>query len=140
MAKENRDWGYDRIVGALANLGYKVCDQTVGNVLQRHALPPAPERKRTTTWAAFIRIHLALLAGADFFTAEVLTLRGLVTYYVLLFIPLGQKIEAIEGIVPARHSLVGRRAATGLMQQRIADLAISVIGLLRITLAKTGAA
>jgi hypothetical protein len=37
---------------------------------------------------------------------------------------LGQKIEAIEGIVPARHSLVGRCAATGLMQQRIADLAI----------------
>jgi len=38
MAKENHDWGYDRIVGALANLGYKVCDQTVGNVLQRHGL------------------------------------------------------------------------------------------------------
>src|SRR5467141_4624129 len=35
MARENRDWGYDRIVGALANLGYKVCDQTVGNVLPR---------------------------------------------------------------------------------------------------------
>ena len=88
MAKENRDWGYDRIAGALANLGYKVCDQTVGNVLQRHALPPAPERKRTTTWPAFIRIHLALLAGTDFLTAEVLTLRGLVTYYVLFFIHL----------------------------------------------------
>jgi putative transposase len=42
MAKENCDWGYDRIAGALANLGYKVCDQTVGNVLQRHALPPRP--------------------------------------------------------------------------------------------------
>jgi hypothetical protein len=55
MAKENRDWGYDRIAGALANLGYEVCDQTVGNVLQRHALPPAPERKRTTPWPAFIR-------------------------------------------------------------------------------------
>ena len=41
---------------------------------------------------------------------------------------LGQKIEAIGGIVPARHSLVGRCAATGLMQQRIADLAISVLG------------
>src|SRR3989454_8304985 len=71
MAEENRDWGYDRIVGALANLEYKVCDQTVGNVLQRHGLPPAPERKRTTTWPAFIRIHLALLVGTDFFTAEV---------------------------------------------------------------------
>jgi len=55
MAEENRDWGYDRIVGALANLGHKVCDQTVGNILQRYGLPPAPERKRTTTWPAFIR-------------------------------------------------------------------------------------
>src|SRR3979409_1070035 len=36
MASENRDWGYDRIAGALANLGYKVSDQTVGNVLRRH--------------------------------------------------------------------------------------------------------
>jgi hypothetical protein len=62
MAEENRDWGYDRIAGALANLGYKLCDQTIGNVLQRHGLPPAPERKRTTTWSAFIRTHLALLA------------------------------------------------------------------------------
>jgi putative transposase len=98
MAQENHDWGYDRIVRALANLGYKVCDQTVGNVLQRHALPPAPERKRTTTWAAFIRIHLVLLAGTDFFTAEVLTLRGLVTYYVLFFIHLGSRRVDIGGI------------------------------------------
>ena len=81
MAKENRSWGYDRIVGALANLGYQVSDQTVGNVLRRHGIPPAPERKRTTTWAEFIRAHLAVLAGTDFFTVEVLTLRGLVTYY-----------------------------------------------------------
>jgi len=98
IAKENHDWGYDRIVGALSNLGYKVCDQTVGNVLQRHGLPPAPERKRTTTWSAFIRIHLALLAATDFFTAEVLTLRGLVTYYVLFFIHLNSRRVVIAGI------------------------------------------
>ena len=60
-----------------------ISDQTVGNILHRHALPPA--RKRTTIWPVFIRTHLALLAGTDFFTAEVLTLRGLVTYYVLFF-------------------------------------------------------
>jgi putative transposase len=70
MAQENRDWGYDRIAGALANLGYEVSDQTVGNVLQRHSIPPAPERKRTTTWPEFIRAHLAVLAGTDFFTVE----------------------------------------------------------------------
>jgi putative transposase len=83
MAEENPSWGYDRIVGALAKLGHKVSDQTVGNVLRRHSIPPAPERKHTTTWAAFIRAHLAVLAGTDFFTVEVLTLHGLVTYYVL---------------------------------------------------------
>ena len=48
MASENLDWGYDRIVGALANLGYVISDQTVGNILQRHGVPPAPERKYTT--------------------------------------------------------------------------------------------
>jgi putative transposase len=98
MAKENRSWGYDRIVGALANLGYRVSDQTVGNVLRRHGIPPAPERKRTTTWAEFIRAHLAVLAGTDFFTVEVLTLRGLVTYYILFFIHLESRRIDIAGI------------------------------------------
>jgi hypothetical protein len=43
-------------------------------------------------------------------------------------IPLGQKIEAVEGIVPVRLSLVARCAAIGLMQLRIADLPIFVLG------------
>ncbi len=98
LASENRSWGYDRIAGALSNLGYEVCDQTVGNVLPRHGLPPAPERKRTTPWADFIRTRLDLLAGTDFFTAEVLTLRGLVTYYVLFFIHLESRRVAIAGM------------------------------------------
>jgi hypothetical protein len=98
MASENRNWGYDRIAGALANLGFEISDQTVGNVLRRHGLPPAPERKRTTTWAAFIRTHLAVLAGIDFFTAEVLTCRGLVTYYVLFFIHLESRRVDIAGM------------------------------------------
>ena len=80
LARENSGWGYDRIVGALANLGHTVSDQTVGNILRRQGIAPAPERKRTTTWSQFIRSHMAVLAGTDFFTVEVLTWRGLVTY------------------------------------------------------------
>jgi len=76
----------------LADLGHEISDQTVDNVLRRHGLPPAPECKRTTMWAAFIRTHVALLAGTDFFTAEVLTLRGLVTYYVL-FLSISRAVE-----------------------------------------------
>src|SRR3974377_15793 len=52
---------------------------------RRPGIPPAPERKRSTTWAEFIRIHLALLAGTDISAAEVL-MRGLVACYVLFFI------------------------------------------------------
>ena len=74
FARENRGWGYDRIVGALANLGHAISDRTVGNILRRHNIAPAPERSRTTTWKEFIRSHMDVLAGADFFTVEVLTL------------------------------------------------------------------
>ena len=76
MAQENSGWGYDRIVGALANLGYLVSDQTVGNILKRHGIAPAPKRSHSTTWRNFISAHLAVLAGTDFFTVEVLTWRG----------------------------------------------------------------
>jgi len=71
LAQENRSWGYDRIVGVLGSLGHKVSDQTVGNVLKRHGVPPAPEREKTTTWREFIRSHMDVLAATDFFTAEV---------------------------------------------------------------------
>ena len=100
MAKENVDWGYDRIVGALANLGYTVSDQSVGNILRRNGIPPAPERKHITTWKDFIRAHLDVLAGTDFFTVAVLTLRGLVTYYLRFFIPLESRKVEISGLTP----------------------------------------
>ena len=100
MARENRSWGYDRIVGALANLGYTISDQTVGNVLKRHGLLLAPERKTTTTWTECIRTHMDVLVATDFFTAEVWTLGGLVTYYVLFFIHLGSRRIHVAGITP----------------------------------------
>src|SRR5438552_12640011 len=63
MARENPSWGYDRIVGALSNLGHKLSDQTVGNILRRHGIPPAPKRSQNTTWKDFIAAHMAVLAG-----------------------------------------------------------------------------
>jgi len=72
----------------LANLGHSVSDQTVGNVLKRYGIAPAPQRKHTTRWRDFIRAHMEVLAGTDFFTVEVFSLKGLVTNYVLFFIQL----------------------------------------------------
>jgi transposase len=76
MARENPGWGYDRIVGALANLGFLLSDQAVGNILRRHALSPAPKRKQAICWKDFIRSHMEVLVGTDFFTVEVLTLKA----------------------------------------------------------------
>ena len=101
LARENSGWGYDRIVGALANLGHQVSDQTVGNTLKRYGIAPAPQRKHKTTWKKFIRAPMAVLAGTDFFAVEVLTWRGLVTYYVLFFLHLETRRVTLAGIT--RH-------------------------------------
>jgi hypothetical protein len=82
LAKDNPSWGYDRIAGALHNLGNRLSDQTVGNILQRHGLGTAPERRKNTTWASFIRQHREMLWATDFFTTEIWTRWGLTTYYV----------------------------------------------------------
>ena len=100
IARENRSWGYDRIVGALANLGLTVSAQTVGNVLKRQSIAPAPERKTATTWKEFIRTHMDVLVATDFFTAEVWTKAGLVTYYVLFFIQLASRKVHVAGVTP----------------------------------------
>src|SRR5580765_6670919 len=98
MARENPSWGYDRIVGAMANLGHKVSDQTVGNILSRHDIPLVPKRKQTTSWKDFIRSHMAVMVGTDFFTVEVLTLKGLKTYYVLFFLHLESRRICLAGL------------------------------------------
>jgi putative transposase len=100
MARENPSWGYDRILGALANLGHRLSDQTVGNVLRRHGISPAPKRKQSISWKNFIRSHRDVLVGMDFFTTEVLTLKGLTTYYVLFFIHLETRRVNLAGFTP----------------------------------------
>jgi hypothetical protein len=101
MARENPGWGYDRIVGALANLGHRVSDQTVGNILRRYGIPPAPKRSQKTTWKDFTAAHMAVLTDVDFFTVEVLTWRGLATYYVLFLVQLETRRVTLAGIT--RH-------------------------------------
>lgn len=95
IAKENPGWGYDRIVGALANLGHGICATTVSEILARHGIPPAPRRR--STWARFIKSHHAVLAGADFFTTEVWTKLGLTTVYTLFAIRLATRRVEILG-------------------------------------------
>lgn len=81
MARENPSWGYDRIQGALANLGHEISDQTVGNILKDHGIEPASSRKCKVDWSTLLKAHWDVLASMDFTTLEVWTKGGLVTYY-----------------------------------------------------------
>lgn len=91
FAKENPDWGYGRIQGALANLGYEVSDTTVGNILRAKGIVPAPERGKQSNWKRFVRSHLSVMAVADFLTVEVWTLRGLVRFHVFFVMSLAKR-------------------------------------------------
>jgi hypothetical protein len=86
MARENRSWGYNRIVGALANLGYTISDQTVGNILKRHGIPPAPERQKTLSWREFICIHMTILGATEFFSSDAWSCIRLLVASVLSFL------------------------------------------------------
>ena len=100
FARENPSWGYDRIQGALANLGHMISDQTVGNILKEHGIEPAPERKRQTTWNTFIKAHWDVLAAIDFTTIEVWTKGGLVTYYLLFVMEVATRRVHFAGCTP----------------------------------------
>jgi putative transposase len=76
-------------------------DQTVGNILRRHGIPPARKRGGNTTWRDFITAHMAVMADADFFTVEMLTRRGRITYYVMFFLHVETRRLSLSGIT--RH-------------------------------------
>jgi putative transposase len=101
MAEDNATWGYRRIQGALANLGHHVDKITVRNILRRHHMDPAPQRRKGgMSWAQFLKMHWEVLAATDFFTVEVTTWHGLVTYYVLVVMELATRRVQVAGITP----------------------------------------
>ena len=98
MANANPSWGYTRIRGALAHVGHELGRNTIKRILADHGIEPAPERRRRTPWKTFLLAHWEAIAAADFFTVEVLTLHGLVRYYVFFVIELRTRRVEIAGI------------------------------------------
>jgi putative transposase len=98
MATENPTWGYTRIQGALKNLGHCIGRSTIGRILRAEGIPPG--RERPMTWRTFVQAHWSALLAADFFTTEVWTTRGLVTYYTAFVIELHSRRVHILGTTP----------------------------------------
>jgi hypothetical protein len=62
-------WGYDRIQGALKNLGHVIGPTTIRNILHRLGLEPAPLRKPRIGWKTFLKA-LVFALGPDAFTSR----------------------------------------------------------------------
>ena len=94
LARENARWGHRRIQGEVRKLGHALSASTVRAALRRHRVPPAPQRRRATTWRDFIRYHQDQLLACDFFTVETLFLK---TIHVLFFIEIGTRRVHLAG-------------------------------------------
>jgi putative transposase len=103
LAEENRSWGYKRISGELKKLGHNACPSYVREVLRRQGLPPVPNRKGLS-WKQFLQAHLEVTWATDFFTEEVWTMSGLLSFYVLFFLHLGSRRVWIAGATPRPHA------------------------------------
>ena len=98
MATENATWGYSRIQGELEDVGHRVGRSTIARILKAEGIQPAPDRP--TSWRTFLKGHWGQVAACDFFTTEVWTAKGLVTYYTLFVIDLKTRIVEIAGSTP----------------------------------------
>jgi putative transposase len=96
MAIDNPRWGYTRIQGALANLGFTVGRNTIKRILAENGIDPAG--RRPMSWKTFLKAHWGAIAATDFFTIEAVTWRGLVRYFVLFAIDLETRWIEIAGI------------------------------------------
>ena len=116
MATENPTWGYTRIQGALKNLGHQVGRSTIARILKAAGIPPS--RERPMTWRTFMRAHWPALLAADFFTTEVWTHCGLLTYYTAFVIELHSRRVHVIGSTPHPDNAFVVQAFRGLAGDR----------------------
>lgn len=115
LIQDNPTWGSNCIVGALANLGYTLSDVTIDNIRRRNGFASAPIRGKNPSCRRFLIAHWETLLAADFFTTEVLSWRGLRTYYSLFVIDLRSRAVHVCGTTLAPNGEWMKAAARPLV-------------------------
>jgi hypothetical protein len=82
LATENSTWGYRRIHGELARLGYQIGASTVWKILHTVGLDPS-SRRAGPTWAEFLHAQAHAILACDLFHIDTITLRRLYAFFVI---------------------------------------------------------
>jgi putative transposase len=98
LARENRTWGYVRIVGALSNLGIEISATSVETILEKNGLEPAPNRGKSPTWSEFIASHMDVLTSVDFTRIDIWCGGSLKTMYLLFFMEVATRKVHFAGM------------------------------------------
>jgi transposase len=82
LATENPTWGYRRIHGELAGLGYQIGASTVWKILHTAGIDPSPQRAGPT-WAQFLQAQAHAILACDLFHVDTISLSRLYAFFVV---------------------------------------------------------